>query len=658
MFIAIHKLMTPLPSSELFRLLYQGQLQKIAVGLSNSTGTFNSYEQDYIRLASFCLESDLPSAAISPNVILLEALRQESLLDYKTSLKLHQQGSYADELLHTLTLLDLNLRVTPLRELHIPNLSEFYTETYVLPSISAFRLVHIIDQICTNNSLLDLPDHLRHFAIATIHNQINLQPSIDNYIYLCQLYFTLQEYEEALKYAHAALQQFGDHERIYTEVARNLYALNRLKESHKYLVRVLGTNPSNLEALVMEARNLDLYGLPTAALEKLEVALNLADRRLSLLYATANCYQRYQNIQLALHSYHKIARLIPTYHKILYRLSYSHLALYGDTKFTRTLCAQLERSNPMSSSSAIVLSEFAGVIKSEISPLAVLEDAVQRSPSCWLINRKLILDLNNSGNRLKALQYCTQFEPYVTEQSLLGFTLISAKVYLDVGLVEYVYKALDNLQNLMLSNIYADWLEWINFYGYACFIIPSVRDDPLFNSLIFSLASAKALNLVAEWLDLVFAAHQMERKQVNTRPAAKARKIGFVSPNFRGHVVSIISFDMIKEMTMLGDVEVYLIAVNYLCKDSEFLKTAKEVPNLTVAEFYKPPGGVTIEICKLGLDVLVELDGVTSDYSFPMLLAKPAVVNCTWLGFDAPYVSEDNFFLCDWYTHPAGIDEL
>jgi len=57
------------------------------------------------------------------------------------------------------------------------------------------------------------------------------------------------------------------------------------------------------------------------------------------------------------------------------------------------------------------------------------------------------------------------------------------------------------------------------------------------------------------------------------------------------------------------------------------------------------------------LDVLIDLDSITHPFNLHLLNRKLAPICISWLGYDAPFLSSDNYWLGDQYTHPLGVDE-
>ena len=58
------------------------------------------------------------------------------------------------------------------------------------------------------------------------------------------------------------------------------------------------------------------------------------------------------------------------------------------------------------------------------------------------------------------------------------------------------------------------------------------------------------------------------------------------------------------------------------------------------------------------IDILLDLDSLTVPNHAEILAQKPAPVCLSWLGFDAPQLNQDNYFLTDQYATPAALEEF
>ena len=141
---------------------------------------------------------------------------------------------------------------------------------------------------------------------------------------------------------------------------------------------------------------------------------------------------------------------------------------------------------------------------------------------------------------------------------------------------------------------------------------------------------------------------------------SQSLKIGFLSKHFRRHSVGWCSQAVIRELSQITP-EVRLYITGPLKKDD----ITQRFEQMSVKTYWpkKYPNGfpsyteIVEQILEDKLDVVVDLDSATLPVNVHILYEKPAPVCVSWLGFDAPYISESHYFLCDWYTHPQGREK-
>ncbi|WP_254173833.1 tetratricopeptide repeat protein [Planktothrix pseudagardhii] len=147
---------------------------------------------------------------------------------------------------------------------------------------------------------------------------------------------------------------------------------------------------------------------------------------------------------------------------------------------------------------------------------------------------------------------------------------------------------------------------------------------------------------------------------VPSKTISKSLKIGFISKHFRRHSVGWCSEALIRELSLISP-NIYLYVTGQLPID-EVTQRFEQI----ATQCYWPkayPNGfasaeeISAEILKDQLDILVDLDSMTVPTNVQILYRRPAPVCVSWLGFDAPYISPDNYFFCDQYTHPQGIEK-
>ncbi|WP_199245544.1 tetratricopeptide repeat protein [[Phormidium] sp. ETS-05] len=136
-------------------------------------------------------------------------------------------------------------------------------------------------------------------------------------------------------------------------------------------------------------------------------------------------------------------------------------------------------------------------------------------------------------------------------------------------------------------------------------------------------------------------------------------KIGFISPNFWRHSVSWCSADVISELAQISP-HIYFYYVPKKVKEDDMTARFKSIGT----KFYRPNQAanglakvLVEEILQDDLDILVDIDSATEPLHAQILYGQPARACISWLGFEAPFISEQNYFLSDWHTHPQGVEK-
>jgi predicted O-linked N-acetylglucosamine transferase (SPINDLY family) len=150
------------------------------------------------------------------------------------------------------------------------------------------------------------------------------------------------------------------------------------------------------------------------------------------------------------------------------------------------------------------------------------------------------------------------------------------------------------------------------------------------------------------------------------RDSKEKLKIGFISPHFARHPVGWCSLDVIRELSNITP-HLYLYATSEIKVDErtrEFAQVAEKSYWYDGDEFEGKVNSfdsrlnqVIADITQDQLDVIIDLDSVTIPINTHILCRNLAPVCLSWLGFDAPFVSSENYWLGDRFTHPEGVDE-
>lgn len=129
-------------------------------------------------------------------------------------------------------------------------------------------------------------------------------------------------------------------------------------------------------------------------------------------------------------------------------------------------------------------------------------------------------------------------------------------------------------------------------------------------------------------------------------PLKRPLRIGYLSGCLRRHSVGFLARWLLYHHDPT-QVQTYGYILNYLQDDplqdsitANFHKTYGQVPPRYAHE-------LADQISQDGIDILVDLDSITSNISCQILALKPAPIQVTWLGWDASGQSSVDYFLAD-----------
>jgi predicted O-linked N-acetylglucosamine transferase (SPINDLY family) len=241
-----------------------------------------------------------------------------------------------------------------------------------------------------------------------------------------------------------------------------------------------------------------------------------------------------------------------------------------------------------------------------------------------------------------------------------------AIAYLKSGNAHIAIKLLQEIEPQLFPEQWHPWLSEIIdlLYSALLFCRNRLRDDLAGNSQISQLIG----NRFSEYLSQVGAKHSGNQiSPLSDRSSARMLrlynneklKIGFISAHFRRHSVGWCSADIISELSKITP-NIYLYQTEKINPDDITNKLQK-----ISAKFYQISQLNTenqwIKIIKQieedKLDILIDLDSLTIPRHADILHCQPAPVCMSWLGFDAPFISDKNYFLSDRHCHPAGVEQ-
>lgn len=246
------------------------------------------------------------------------------------------------------------------------------------------------------------------------------------------------------------------------------------------------------------------------------------------------------------------------------------------------------------------------------------------------------------------LKFCHKKYPILS-------TLAYIKAYRESGLSHFALEKFLPIESTLLNSVPKINIQEISkLYTSLLFSMPHLRDNLAANSTL------------SKWIGYRYA------EGLSSHPSVKGGslrnggeknatdlKIGFLSENFKKHSVGWCSYAAIAALSQLN-CRIFLYGTGNFKVDVLTEKFKNICEKMVIFKEVNNPGfkiqKIIDTIAEENLDILIDLDSLTVPIHAEILKARPAAVCISWLGFDAPFISDRNYFLGDWHTHPIGTE--
>ncbi|WP_434685085.1 tetratricopeptide repeat protein [Pseudanabaena minima] len=279
----------------------------------------------------------------------------------------------------------------------------------------------------------------------------------------------------------------------------------------------------------------------------------------------------------------------------------------------------------------------------------------------WNYNNDILANIENSVNRNYKfrMQIADQFLEYCYQTDKILSLVNFLTNYANSGHGDIAKERILEVENLVLENhtIFSK-TEIQVLYNHLLFILPNLRDHR---------QNISVYKLIGEMYRQRIIQPKISSEVLSCLRAPKENlKIGFISPHFARHPVGWCSLDVIRELSNITP-HIYLYATSEIKVDErtrEFAQLAEKSYWYDGDEFEGKVNSfdsrlnqVIADITQDQLDVIIDLDSVTIPINTHILCRNLAPVCLSWLGFDAPFVSSENYWLGDRFTHPESVDK-
>lgn len=459
-------------------------------------------------------------------------------------------------------------------------------------------------------------------AIAAWQKALEIQPNLVAADFNFEFGNTLARrklWEEAIQSYQRAINLKPNWADPYANIATMRSQQGQVDEAIQYYQKSIELNPNLYQSHLYLAHLLSETAQHQAAIEHYNQAIQVKPDSIDAYANLAHLYSKIGNLKEAIKYFEQALTLQPNWAEVHCRLA--HIRKH----------------------------------EQPAEAIANLEKAIELKPDFYEAHQQLCDLLSHSTNLGKARQsadlYCQNCGEKVPVLSAIAYIF----AYTQSGACQ---QALDKLQDLekicyqRIEELSAG--EVIILYEILLFTVSHLRDQAKQNSEFYRLIARQYAQF--RWPHLLPLKPQPPRQYF----MPKALRIGLMSKHFRRHSVGWCSEALIRELSKITP-HVHLYITGQLPYDEVTQRFEQMVSKTYWPKAYPngfaSPEELAEEMRQDQLDILVDLDSMTVPANVQILAYSPAAVCVSWLGFDAPYVSENNYFLCDHYTHPEGMDQ-
>lgn len=176
--------------------------------------------------------------------------------------------------------------------------------------------------------------------------------------------------------------------------------------------------------------------------------------------------------------------------------------------------------------------------------------------------------------------------------------------------------------------------------------LPYYQDDPAENR-------ARQNTLAGLFQTSVQTSYPVTRKAIE-KAAGKKLKIAYIARTLRRHSVGWLS----RWLFHYHDRENFEITLYLVNQPEDDITRDWFRPRVDrVYNFAPYPQKIAQQIIEDGIDILIDLDSITSNTTYIVMALKPAPIQVTWLGLDASGIPAIDYFIADPYVLPEEARE-
>lgn len=441
---------------------------------------------------------------------------------------------------------------------------------------------------------------------------------------------------------------------FHFNLGNRLLSQGKRDEAVESYEKAIAIKPDWAEAYANIGSARSQQGNIDAAITHYQKALALKPELAVLNYNLGNSFLQLYNYEAGITHYRKALEVNPEWPEVHANLG-NAFSMLGELEAADSSYQQALKFKP---DWAEVYCRM-GHIKKQDKPLEAIEHfqrAIEINPKYSEAHQQLCDLLSHSTNlagaRNVADNYCNNCGDVAPVMSATAYVFS----YLQSGVSKESLQKLEEIEALCYEKCETfSVIELKLLYEIFLFAVSHLRDNIEKNANFYRLIAKEYYKKAVPQrprADRI----KLEISQIKQKPL----RIGFLSKHFRRHSVGWCSEALIRELSRITP-HVHLYVTGKLNRD-EVTERFEQM----AGKFYWPKrypngfadgGEIYAEVVQDNLDVLIDLDSMTVPTNVEVMYPHPAGICVTWLGFDAPYISPDCYFLCDEHTHPQGVEQ-
>jgi len=483
-------------------------------------------------------------------------------------------------------------------------------------------------------------------------------PNFETLTQQAELYYAQGQLSEAIACCREALSLQPNWPPTYVTLANILQAQGKISEAIDLYYRAIDLNPDLSQAHVNLGSMFYRQGKLEEAIAYYRKAIQLQPEMAAAYWNLAKVWQQMGKSEEALASQEKALELNPSLGGVEFNLSQGY-RLAEEGKLGEAI-AVWQAAIKLKPDLAEAYGQIGIILRNQgrfSEAIQNLKKAIEIQPNYATAHQHLCGILRDGNNYKVAREAVNKYSQECREVDPILTAIYMISTYQVSGLNEIAKDRFFELETQLREdiNIVKKSVELRALYGNFLFSVPYLRDDIEANSYVYKLVS-KA------YTQLGFKSKSNDRQKLANFELSQSRKlkVGFISSHFCRHSVGWCSLDIIRELGKLNT-ETYLYSTERLKVDDQTHKFSQAATKLYVPKKYPQGiadvGEIISEIKEDKVDILIDLDSLSLPINTEIFARQPAPICISWLGFDAPYISADNYFLCDWHTHPQDRDK-